>query len=131
MKTDIIIAILLLTFGIANAQKVASVESGGKLQICNLSSSNNISACRTIETSGIIAASISNNKIAIVNTSGNMQICSITSYNGTSNCRTIETSGVSNVKMPIDQRIIITYTNGKKSACSVTSYNSTSNCRTL
>ena len=131
MKTLILIATMLLTFGISNAQKVTNVESNGRLKICTLSSSNYSENCKIVESKGVAAASIGNDKVAIVYTSGAMKICSVSKSNYTESCQIAERSGVANVQMSGDTKVVITYTDGKKKACDVSKNNFKVNCKTL
>lgn len=131
MKQVLLVATLLFIFGFVNAQKVANVEGKGKLEICDLKSNNSTTNCRTVENSGVSAASIGSSKIAIVYNSGKLEVCDIKSTNTTTDCRIIQISGVSNVQMSGDSRVIVTYDSGKKKACDVKSTNSLTNCRNL
>lgn len=133
MKTIklMVIATMLLSFGMANAQKVTNVESGGRLKICTLSGSNYSENCKTVESSGVALASIGATKVAILYKTGKLKVCSVSNSNYTEKCTTAESSGVSNVQMSGDSRIIITYDDGKKKACSISSNNYKESCKTI
>lgn len=129
-KVILIIGIAMISF-LSNAQKIAKIESGGKLKICTLDNSNYAKNCTTVESYGVVVGSIGNSKIAILYETGKLKVCSVDDSNYTKNCTTVESAGVSNVQLSGDQRIIITYESGKKKACDIDNSNYSKNCSTL
>jgi len=121
---------MLTFFKVVNAQKVANIESGGKLVICNITSGNQTENCHTVESSGVTVANIGKDKVAYI-CNGRVIVCNIVSGNQTETCHTIEYSGVSNVLLVGDSKVIITYDSGKKVACGLDNSNVPTNCSTL